>query len=83
MTKEEMLLREKRMTWSEHILGAHCAFLNFVLDLRKVTGMSDEDAEAELLRWLKQKIPFQETIDAYAYYGRPPETLSDQLSLDA
>ncbi len=82
MTADELKLRQDRLEWSKHVLGAHCAFMNFVLDLRKVTALTEEAAEEELIKWATQGVPFQETIDAYAYTGGPPDP-SSELGLEA
>jgi hypothetical protein len=82
MTKDELELRRARMAWSTRVLGGHCAFANFVLDLMKVSGLSYEASETELISWLEKGIPFEETVEAYTY-GGPPEILSDEISLSA
>jgi hypothetical protein len=82
MTKNELKLRRDRMLYSKQVLGGHCAFSNFVLDLMKVSGMSYEACESELIKWLKQGIPFAETVEAYTL-GGPPEILSNELGLSA
>lgn len=83
MTTDELKLRRDRLEWSKHLLGAHFALQNLVLDLRKVTAMSEEAAVEELVNWLSKGVPFQETIDVYTYTGKPPEILSNELSLNA
>ena len=82
VTAQELKLRKDRLTYSKDLLGALCAFENLVLDLMKVSGLSEKDAEAELVNWLQRGVPFQETIDAYIC-GGPPEILSDQVALNA
>lgn len=81
MTAEESKVRELRMLYSTSLINAVCAWQNLVLDMRKVSGLNAQEAANELMAWLKQGVPFQETIDAYTLGVNPDP--STEISLNA